>query len=71
MFDAPKPQATLIIHQKEIKIETCLHLNDKNVKKDLVLYKTINDLGKREYFGTCSLCYLTKVSKKHVEGDDE
>lgn len=69
MYFPPKPpQATIIIAQKEIKIESCTHLNKKNVKDDLVLYKIINEKGKREYFGTCSLCYLTKISRKDTVG---
>lgn len=71
MYLPPPPQATLIIAKREIKIESCYHINKKNVRDDLVLYKIINDTGKREYFGTCSLCYLTKVSRINTDKKDD
>lgn len=69
MFDFTPPQPPMLhILKKEIKIKSCDHLTSKNVKKDLVLYKVIDSEGKRHYFGTCSLCYLTNNSRLHFEG---
>lgn len=69
MFDITPPQPpTIQICKKEIRLKTCHHLTSKNVKEDLVLYKIIDDKGKRNYYGTCSLCYMENISRKHKEG---
>ena len=65
MLNQPNPETTIHILQKDIRLQMCPHINDENVEEDLVLYKIVNDIGKREFFGTCSLCYMTKISKKH------
>lgn len=72
MFNQMPPEPpTINILRKEIKLQTCIHLTPKNVKNDLVLYKVINKEGKRTYFGTCSLCYLTNNSKMHTGVNDD
>lgn len=73
MFNPPPPPPPPIIRicKQEISLKTCNHLNGKNVKEDLVLYKIVNEAGKREYFGTCSLCYMTNISRKHFGKNDD
>lgn len=69
MFDFTPPKPPVIhILKKEIRIKSCDHLTPKNVKDDLVLYKVIDTKGKKHYYGTCSLCYLTNNSKLHHAG---
>lgn len=66
MFNNTPPEPPKIhILRKEIKLNSCDHLTEKNVNKELCLYKVIDNKGNRTYFGTCSLCYLTRFSRKH------
>lgn len=71
MIIPPKTEPVVYILKKEIKLNTCMHLTKKNVEEDLVLYKIINEMGKREYFGTCSVCYMTNISRKHTGRNDD
>jgi hypothetical protein len=77
MFNEPPPNPKPAIHifKKEIKLRTCQHLNKNNVEEDMIVYKFVNALGRKEFFGTCSLCYLEKISfplgEKGKKGDDD
>lgn len=72
MFNPPPQKPPMIqICKKEIELKTCKHLNSKNVNKDLILYKKIDDKGDSHFFGTCSICYLTNNSKRHTGNNDD
>ena len=71
MFIPPKTESVVHIFNKKINLQTCDHLNKNNVKKDLILYKVIKENDTITYYGTCKLCYMTNISRKHVGRNDD
>lgn len=65
MYIPPKTEAVIHVMNKQIRLETCFHLKAKNIEKEMVLYKVLKEDGIINYYCTCSLCYLTNISRKH------